>query len=371
MFGATPRLRLISAKRRRPRKTSRMTSRRPALADDGERSGDRAVLLAERAVRHGSSVAQSVAFCYRPRATVASWLQNATDWSRMQRRWKVLTLVSVGIFMVEPRPLHREHRLPRHRSATSPAPSVSDALLGPQRLRDRLRGAAGPGRPPGRPPSGASASSCGASRSSCSARRCAALAPSVDALIGARVVQAAGAALHAADLARAAAARVPADAAPAAIGIWAAVGGLAAAAGPPIGGLLVRAELALVFLVNVPIGLIAAIVYGMRAAAREPRRAQERPDLLGAALLARRRRRARARPRQGRPTGAGPTRARSARSPRPRLGLAAFWARCLTHRSPVIDPALLRVRSFAIANLASRVLLRRLRARSCSPTCCS
>jgi hypothetical protein len=34
-------------------------------------------------------------------------------------------------------------------------------------------------------------------------------------------------------------------------------------------------------------------------------------------------------------------------------GLAAFWRRCLTHRSPVIDPAMLRVRSFAMANLAS------------------
>jgi len=35
------------------------------------------------------------------------------------------------------------------------------------------------------------------------------------------------------------------------------------------------------------------------------------------------------------------------------LGLAAFWWRCLTHRSPVIDPAMLRVRSFTAANMAS------------------
>ena len=35
------------------------------------------------------------------------------------------------------------------------------------------------------------------------------------------------------------------------------------------------------------------------------------------------------------------------------VGLAAFWGRCLTHRSPVIDPALLRVRSFALSNVAS------------------
>src|SRR4029079_8793913 len=36
----------------------------PALTDDGERGCDRAVLLAERAVRHDSSLAGVVAFCY-------------------------------------------------------------------------------------------------------------------------------------------------------------------------------------------------------------------------------------------------------------------------------------------------------------------
>jgi hypothetical protein len=33
--------------------------------------------------------------------------------------------------------------------------------------------------------------------------------------------------------------------------------------------------------------------------------------------------------------------------------LGAFWTRCLKHPSPVIDPALVKVRSFAMANVSS------------------
>jgi len=35
------------------------------------------------------------------------------------------------------------------------------------------------------------------------------------------------------------------------------------------------------------------------------------------------------------------------------VGLAVFWARCLSHPSPVIDPDLVRIRSFALANVAT------------------
>src|SRR4051795_343459 len=80
------------------------------------------------------------------------------------------------------------------------------------------------------------------------------LAPSVAALVAARVAQAAGAALL-----------VPTSLAlllpefeprerPAAIGIWAGVGAAAAAAGPPLGGVLVQADWRLVFFVNLPVG---------------------------------------------------------------------------------------------------------------------
>src|ERR1700739_4561710 len=45
-----------------------------------------------------------------------------------------------------------------------------------------------------------------------------------------------------------------------AIGVWAATGGIAAAAGPPLGGLLVQADWRLVFLVHVPGGLIGLLL---------------------------------------------------------------------------------------------------------------
>ena len=47
----------------------------------------------------------------------------------------------------------------------------------------------------------------------------------------------------------------PAEQRPVAIGIWSAVSGVAAALGPPIGGLLVQLSWHWIFLVNVPIGL--------------------------------------------------------------------------------------------------------------------
>ena len=70
-----------------------------------------------------------------------------------------------------------------------------------------------------------------------------------------------------------------------AIGIWSAVGGVAAALGPPIGGLLVELSWRWIFLVNVPIGLVTAIVaWRALQEVREPE--DGRPDLLGAAALA-------------------------------------------------------------------------------------
>ena len=109
-------------------------------------------------------------------------------------------------------------------------------------------------------------------------------ATSVPMLVAFRVVQAAGAAL----LTPTSLGLVLATSAPerrhGAVRAWAAVGGLAAALGPVVGGLLVAASWRWVFLVNVPIGLIA-LVFGWRRLPHIPGHPVAAPDALGAVLL--------------------------------------------------------------------------------------
>jgi MFS family permease len=65
---------------------------------------------------------------------------------------------------------------------------------------------------------------------------------------------------------------------------WTAVGGLAAAIGPVVGGLLVAASWRWVFLVNLAVG-VAALVVGGRRLPELPGVPSERPDPLGVALV--------------------------------------------------------------------------------------
>src|SRR5262249_31176593 len=74
-------------------------------------------------------------------------------------------------------------------------------------------------------------------------------------LVAARLLQAAGAAALTPTSLALLLNAVPRERRPWAIGIWTAVGAMAAAAGPTIGGLLVSASWRWVFLVNVPIGI--------------------------------------------------------------------------------------------------------------------
>ncbi|HEX8121797.1 MAG TPA: DHA2 family efflux MFS transporter permease subunit [Solirubrobacteraceae bacterium] len=177
------------------------------------------------------------------------------------------------------------------------------------------------------------------------------IAPSIETLVAARVIQAIGAAVL---LPTSLALLLPefdAQERATAIGIWAAVGGVAAATGPPLGGLLVEASWRLVFLVNLPVGLLAAF-YGARIL-RETRDESARwPDWLGTALL----------------TGSiGALALGLVKAPdwgwdgtatlaafaAAVAGLAWFWSRSGRHPSPVVDREMLRVRSFALANLAA------------------
>jgi EmrB/QacA subfamily drug resistance transporter len=178
-----------------------------------------------------------------------------------------------------------------------------------------------------------------------------ALAPSVGFLIAARVVQAAGGALM---LPTSLGLMLP-EFAPrerhVAIGVWAATGGIAAAAGPPLGGLLVQADWRWVFLVNVPVGLLG-LGFGLRTLAERREVGSGRPDVLGAgalivaigalvvAIV------------KGQEWGWSSP-AILALTAMTAVLLPSIWWRCKRHPAPIVDPEMLRVRSFGLAVGAS------------------
>lgn len=113
-----------------------------------------------------------------------------------------------------------------------------------------------------------------------------ALAPGVGWLIGARVLQGAGAAAMIPAALSLVLVATPPERRAAAIGLWAAAGSLAAAAGPTLGGLFVEAfGWRSVFVVNVPIGL-AAIAAATRLIVPVASVDRRWPDAVGTALLA-------------------------------------------------------------------------------------
>jgi EmrB/QacA subfamily drug resistance transporter len=180
-----------------------------------------------------------------------------------------------------------------------------------------------------------------------------ALAPSVGFLIAARIVQAAGGALM---LPTSLGLMLP-EFGPherhVAIGVWAATGGIAAAAGPPLGGLLVQADWRWVFLVNVPIGLLG-LGFGLRTLAERRERGTARPDVLGAAALIVTIGSLVVAIVKGQEWGWGSP-AILALLAVTVIGLPAIWWRSERHPAPIVEPAMLRVRSFGLAVGASVV----------------
>jgi EmrB/QacA subfamily drug resistance transporter len=180
-----------------------------------------------------------------------------------------------------------------------------------------------------------------------------ALAPTVDVLVAARLLQAVGGALMVPTSLGLILPEFGPHERHTAIGLWASTGGIAAAAGPPIGGLLVQADWRLVFLVNVPVGL-AGIALGARTLVERREADAARPDILGAfalivaigalvvAIV------------KGQEWGWGSAQVLTLLAA-PALLLPAIWWRGSRHPAPVLDPAMLRVRSFALALGASIV----------------
>ncbi len=87
--------------------------------------------------------------------------------------------------------------------------------------------------------------------------------PTVGAIVAARALQAVGAALVVPTSLSLLLAAFPAERRTQAVGTWASIGAVAAALGPPLGGLLVGVSWHWVFLVNVPVG-VAAWIAGRR-----------------------------------------------------------------------------------------------------------
>ena len=268
----------------------------------------------------------------------------------MERRWKVLSITSVGVFMASLDLFIVNIAFPDIAADFSRA-SISDlswvlnayaivfaALLVPAgRVADRI----------GRKRVFVSGLVVFTLASGLSA-----LAPSVPFLVATRTLQAVGGAMMMPASLGLVLPAFPAEQRALAVGIWSAVGGVAAALGPPIGGVLVELSWRWIFLVNLPIGLIvAAVALRSLDEARDPS-STGRPDVLGALALA---------GGIGLLTGSivkGPDWGWS--DPRVLVGFAAaallvagFVRRSARHPVPVIELPLLRVRSFAFGNLAA------------------
>lgn len=184
-----------------------------------------------------------------------------------------------------------------------------------------------------------------------SASAACAAAPSISFLIGARAVQGLGAALLMPASLGLLLPEFPPERQHIAIGAWAAVGGIAAAAGPPLGGLLVQAGWRWVFIVNVPVGL-AGLLAGSRVL-REIRHPESSPpDFLGAGLLTAGVGALVVAIVQGETWGWSSARVLGALA-LALLSLGTLARRLVVHPAPIVEPAILRVRAFSLATLGS------------------
>jgi EmrB/QacA subfamily drug resistance transporter len=178
-----------------------------------------------------------------------------------------------------------------------------------------------------------------------------AAAPSLEVLVAARVLQAAGGALMLPSSLGLLLLLFPQDKRGAAVGLWSAMGGAAAALGPPIGGVLVEADWRWVFLVNLPVGAIGVIV-GARVLRETREGERSAPDLLGALVLAATVAAVVAAIVQGEAWGWTSARVLGLIG-LGLLGVAFSVQRARRHPAPVIEPAIVRIRAVRFADLAT------------------
>jgi EmrB/QacA subfamily drug resistance transporter len=147
-------------------------------------------------------------------------------------------------------------------------------------------------------------------------------------------------------------AATPAERRVRAVRTWAAIGALAAAFGPVVGGLLVQASWRWVFIVNVPIGILGVIAARRLVPDSRDLAVTRIPDLLGSGLVA---------------IGIGALALGLVKGPDwgwtsygvlgalavAVVATAGFWLRSSRHPLPVVELALLRVRAFAWSNVTA------------------
>ncbi|MFD9662101.1 MFS transporter [Rhodococcus sp. NPDC059968] len=179
-----------------------------------------------------------------------------------------------------------------------------------------------------------------------------ALSPSLWLLVAFRLLQAVGAAALTPASLGLLISMVPEATRAGAVRIWAASGAAAAAFGPVVGGLLVEASWRWAFLINVPIGIAFLIATVRLVPDFRPTARDTDLDLSGAALLT---------------VGIGALALGLVQGPDwgwddPRIALAftvaaasaaLFWWSNSRQREPLIEPAMLKVRTFAWSNVTA------------------
>lgn len=173
-----------------------------------------------------------------------------------------------------------------------------------------------------------------------------AVAWNVGALVAFRVIQAIGGAMLTPTSLALVLAATPAERRPLAVRLWVAFGGLGAALGPVIGGVLVEFGWRWVFLVNVPIGVVAVLI-GLRLLPNPAGAGGRLPDLLGALLLVGTIATLVLALVKGSDWGWSAPAVLLTFAAAAGLGLG-FVISSMRHPSPVVDPSLLRAPNFAL-----------------------
>ncbi|WP_433591224.1 MFS transporter [Nocardia sp. CA-145437] len=179
-----------------------------------------------------------------------------------------------------------------------------------------------------------------------------AVGPTLWWLVGFRVLQAVGAALLTPTSLGLLLTALPAERRAGAVKIWATSTSLAAAVGPVVGGALVKLSWQWVFLVNVPVGVIALIGAVALLPETEDVTVTRIPDLFGALILAiglGALALALVKGQEWGWSGSSTLIAFAAAA----VAAALAIARVLTHASPIVDPSLMKVRTFFWANVTA------------------